>query len=441
MKKLIVLLLLVVASQVTAWAATYSVIVELQPSARITAVAAALGGKVIDSIPGTNYYLLQVSVLPTLQQNPMLGIQSIEVSSVVPLRPGPASIGILSTASSQVPDWYAKQPSMKLIRADAALAYSKGRGIVVADLNARVDYGHPALVGHLTTGFDFVAARASQNAFLNQSSAGFLDQSSAAFLDQSTASFLDQSTASFLDQSSAAFLDQSTASFLDQSTASFLDQSSASFLDQTNPAHGHGTFCAGLIAAVAPESMIMPLRVFDDQGNADSFMIARAIRYAAMNGAQVINMSFGMTSDSGAVKSAVAFAIKSGAVVVASAGNGNASAPQYPAAFANVVSVAATNLMDQKASFSNYGSSIYVTAPGVNVVSAYPGGYYAMASGTSFSAPLVAGEAALLRSMRWTGTRAAVAAGAINIDSKNPDYAGRLGYGRVDFVRALQSQN
>ncbi len=151
---------------------------------------------------------------------------------------------------------------MKLIRADKALAYSKGRRAVVADLNSRVDYGHPALAGRLTGGYDFVSERAARAASLDQSSAGFLDRSSAAILDQS----------------SAAFLDQSSAAFLDQSTASFLDQTSASFLDATNPAHGHATFCAGLIAAVAPEAMIMPLRVFDDNGAASTS--SRRIRAA-----------------------------------------------------------------------------------------------------------------------------------------------------------------
>src|SRR5205814_6581347 len=127
--------------------------------------------------------------------------------------------------------------------------------------------------------------RGAGDGSLNQSSASFLDQSSAGFLDQSSAGFLDQSSAGFLDQSSAGFLDQSTAGFLDQSSASFIDQSSASFIDATNPAHGHGTMVAGLLAAIAPDAMIMPLRAFDDFGTADEFTIARAIRYAVMNGA------------------------------------------------------------------------------------------------------------------------------------------------------------
>jgi subtilisin family serine protease len=433
MRKLLILLLVLAATQLSAGPNRYTVIVELQPNANSHAVAAAFGGTIVGSIDGTSIYLLSVPALPVLRSNPALGVQSVQSNDVVRLRPRFGALGVLNTPASGAAEWYAGQPAMKLIRADQAMAYSKGRGVVVADLNSRVDYAHPALIGHLTGGYDFVSGQASEGNSLNDSSSSFLDQSSSGFLDQSTASFLDQSTASFLDQS--------TASFLDQSTASFLDQSTASFLDSSNPASGHGTFCAALIAAVAPESMIMPLRVFDDWGYADTFSIVRATYYAVRNGAQVINMSFGMTAASPAVEQAIAFATASGVTVVASAGNDNSAAPQYPAAYTDVISAAATDLVDKKAGFSNYGSSIYVTAPGVNIISAYPGGRYAMASGTSFSTALVSGEAALLRSVRWTGTRTAVAKGAINIDSKNPNYAGQLGFGRIDIVRSLESLN
>jgi subtilisin family serine protease len=130
--------------------------------------------------------------------------------------------------------------------------------------------------------------------------------------------------------------------------------------------------------------------------------------------------------------------------VVASAGNNNSAEPQFPASVKNVLGVAATDLTDKKASFSNFGKDIFVDAPGVNIISAYPGGYYALASGTSFSAPFVSGEAALIRSARSAkndDAENAVAKGAVNIDSKNPGFAHELGSGRIDMVRALQSQN
>ncbi len=325
--------------------------------------------------------------------------------------------------ASKPAEWYGQQPAMKLVNADKAAAISKGRSVVIADINSRVDYGHPALIGHLTAGYDFVAGQTANGASLNQSNA----------------SFLDQSNASFIDQSNASFLDQSTAGFLDQSNASFLDQSNASFLDASNPAHGHGTFCAGILAALAPDAMIMPLRAFDDNGNADAFTIAQAIRYAVQHGANVINMSFGMDAEYKVVKAAVQFATDHGVDVVASAGNENGNIRQFPAAFPDVLGVAATDLTDKKASFSNYGSDVYVDAPGVNIISAYPGGYYAVASGTSFSAPFVSAEAALIRAATWNDADKAIAKGALNIDKLNPAYKNELGSGRIDMLGALKS--
>jgi len=303
---------------------------------------------------------------------------------------------------------------MQLIRAGEALLYSTGRGVVVADIDSQVDVSHPALIGHLTAGYDFVATKPAGFAALNQS------------------------TASFLDQSTASFLDQSTASFLDQSTASFLDQSTASFLDAQNPAYGHATLVAGIIAAIAPDSMIMPLRVFDDQGSADVFSMAKAIYYAADHGAQVINMSFGTQQNSHLLHKAIQFALSKNIVLVTSAGNDDTSHNQYPSAYHGVLSIAATDLLDQKAPFSNFGNDVYVVAPGVNVLSAFPGGYYGIVSGTSFSAPAVAGTAALVRSLHAADSvEDFIADGAIDIDSLNPDYKNKLGFGRIDILRSV----
>src|SRR6266581_9156264 len=320
MRKLLILLLVLAATQLNAGSNGYTVIVELQPNARSQAVAAAFGGTVVDSIEGTSIYLLRVPALPALQSNPALGVQSVESNVVVRLRPRFGALGVLNTPSSDPAEWYAGQPAMKLIRADQAMAYSKGRGVVVSDLNSRVDYAHPALIGHLTGGYDFVSGRTSTGNTLDQSSAGFLDQSSAGFLDQSSAGFLDQS--------SAGFLDQSTAGFLDGKGVSILNQSTAGFLDGTNPAYSHGTLCAGIIAAVAPNAMIMPLRAFESNGSADTFTLAKAIRYAAQHGAQVLNMSFGTLTDVKVLKEAVQFAQQSNVILVASAGNNATSRQQ-----------------------------------------------------------------------------------------------------------------
>src|SRR5262249_51894069 len=150
--------------------------------------------------------------------------------------------------------------------------------------------------------------------------------------------------------------------------ASFLDQSTASFLDSNSPGHGHATMIAGLIVAIAPDAVIMPLRAFDDTGTGDAFQVAKAIRYAVLNGAQVINLSLGFSSDAAEVRAAIGSATSRGVIVVAAVGNENSSQPQYPAALPNVIGVASTDDGDQKAVFSNYGQSVFVSAPGVQLI-------------------------------------------------------------------------
>jgi subtilisin family serine protease len=388
---------------------TVPIIIRIAPTASITAIASAWGGKVVDSIPGADTYLLNVPLtLPSFNVS-LLGIQSVELNLGVSI-PGFAVLGVVTVPGTVAPDWYKNQPAWQLIQAQKALRYSTGKGIVVADINSRVDYGHPALIGHLTGGYDFVASRPAGSAALNQSEAGFLDQSEAGFLDQSEAGFLDQSEAGFLDSTGLL----------------------------VNPAHSHGTLCAGVIAAMAPGSMIMPLRAFDDKGQSDVFTLAKAIRYAVQNGAQVINMSFGTYYPSNSLQSAIQYAQQHHVLLAAAAGNDNTSRPQYPAAYSGVMTTAATDLLDRKAKFSNYGKYIFVDAPGVNIISAYPGGYYSIVSGTSFSAPAVAATAALVRSLRTTGVAKSIAGGAVNINSRNPRYAGQLGHGRIDVLDAVK---
>src|SRR5207249_3972921 len=239
------------------------------------------------------------------------------------------------------------------------------------------------------------------------------------------------------DQSSSGFLDQSSASFLDQSSASFIDQSSSSYLD-SNPAYGHATLCAGVIAAIAPDSMIMPLRVFDDSGQTDVFSVTKAIYYAVRNGAKVVNLSFGMSRSSSAIKGALNYAASNNVVTVASAGNQNTSTPQFPASASAVIAVASVTRTDVKAPFSNYGSTIYVDAPGVNIISAYPSGRYAMVSGTSFSAPMVAAEAALIMSVKNGNVKTTIGSAVVNINAQNPSYLGKLGLGRINILNAVK---
>ncbi|OLD68208.1 MAG: hypothetical protein AUI45_11215 [Acidobacteria bacterium 13_1_40CM_2_56_11] len=423
------LLFLIIAVNGVDAEASQRIVVELNNGSPIRPVLTLLNATVLDVISESNLYLLEASSLPglsTLTLN-LYGITYIEADTTL-FAPTLRTLGMLR--SNAAADWYRMQPAFTLIRANRASAYYDGYGVVVADINSAVDYGHPALRGHLTSGVDFVSQQGPSYAALNQASGSFLDQSSGSFLDQSSGSFLDQSSGSFLDQSSGSFLDQSSASFLDGRPV-------LNMIGAGNAAYGHGTLCAGLIAAVAPRAMVMPLRVFDDNGEADIFTITKAIRYAIRNKVGVINMSFGISTNSRTVREAVAAAIAANIVVTGSAGNANSSTPQYPASYSSVLSVAATDLADKKGSFSNYGSSISVSAPGVNIISAYPGGYYAVVSGTSFAAPIVAGEAALVRSKQVFGGADNIVSGTVGINAQNPQYVGKLGKGRIDVTSGV----
>ncbi len=205
---------------------------------------------------------------------------------------------------------------------------------------------------------------------------------------------------------------------------------------------GHGTFVAGLVLRAAPDAHIMPLRAFNHLGRATSFTIARAIRFAASNGARIINMSFGLLNDDELVEEAIEDAEAEGAFLVAAAGNDNLDRIHYPAAYETVLSVTSTGAGDVRAPFANYNVLVKVAAPGASLHSAFPGGAWAYWSGTSFSTALLAGEAALLLAEQPAASNAHVQATILSsgtpLNAINPGYAGKLGSVRVDFRTALE---
>jgi subtilisin family serine protease len=177
---------------------------------------------------------------------------------------------------------------------------------------------------------------------------------------------------------------------------------------------GHGTHVAGISAAedntigvlgVAPEATIMPVRVLDDVGAGFDSTIAKGIRYAADNGAHIINMSLGGIFPSAMLRDATQYAIDAGVTVVAAAGNEFFySIPSYPAGIPGVVSVAAAeeeSLGETKTWWSNWGNVDFL-APGENVLSSVPytsnsDPKYLRFSGTSMASPHVAGALALVK--------------------------------------------
>ena len=170
--------------------------------------------------------------------------------------------------------------------------------------------------------------------------------------------------------------------------------------------NGHGTHVAGIIAAiadngvggagVAPGCRILPVKVLDSKGSGDTVGVAAGIRYAADAGAKIINLSLAGPSDA-TMGNAVAYAQGKGCVVVAAAGNeGSDGGASYPARYAGVVGVGATDPSNARATFSNYGIGVDIAAPGVNVLSTLPGGGYGSLSGTSMASPFVSAVAALV---------------------------------------------
>jgi thermitase len=252
-------------------------------------------------------------------------------------------------------------------------------------------------------------------------------------VDQSTDSILDdaQSTDSILDQMAALVLNQSTTAILDQSTDSILDGNKS----KLPSAFGHGTMVAGLIHLVAPAAKIMPVKVFTGAGTSTLSNIVSGIHWAVDHGADVISMSFSSTESSQELQSAIDYAHSKGVVSVAAAGNGGEQTMVYPAGYhTSVMGVASTNDQDIRSSFSNYGNALVtVAAPGEGVVTLYPGSNYAEGWGTSFSAPLVAGGAALLVQLGGNNFSEAQAAQAIS--QAVPTGQG-LGAGELDLFQA-----
>lgn len=170
----------------------------------------------------------------------------------------------------------------------------------------------------------------------------------------------------------------------------------ASFGDSptTDDIYGHGTHMAGIVLAVAPEAKLMNVKVADDRGNCEPSAVAKGIRWAATNGANVINLSLS-TEESPELESAVRFAHAKGALVVAAAGNQGSATPSYPAFYEECVAVAALDEGGSLTVLSNHGEWVDVAAPGSDIYSTSPGGECGYRTGTSPAAAHVSGVAAL----------------------------------------------
>ena len=238
---------------------------------------------------------------------------------------------------------------------------------------------------------------------------------------------------------------------------------------------GHGTFVSGLIAAkqnnkrgiagINPHARIMVLKAVDDFGNTRASYLTEAIVYAANNGARVINLSVGGKKPTKAEQLAIAYAHSKGVVIVAAAGNEGENVADFaPAGFDNVLTVASTDTKDKRAGFSNWGPSVDIAAPGIDVLSLrahrtdlmmnVPGMNYKpgdnivgrdkryfRASGTSFSAPIVTATASLLFTKNPDLTNTQVERMILHAakDVETPGWDQYTGYGLLDAGAALQA--
>ncbi|MEI4768827.1 S8 family serine peptidase [Psychrobacillus sp. FJAT-51614] len=163
--------------------------------------------------------------------------------------------------------------------------------------------------------------------------------------------------------------------------------------------HFHGTHIAGIVADTTPPNVkIMPIRALNEKGNGYDLHVSKGIRYAVDNGAEVINLSFSGDTYSAILASAIKYALSKNVPIILAAGNESIDTKHsYPASEDNVIVVSATDKNDIIASFSNNGSSIDISAPGVDIVSTIPGGQYGSVSGTSMAAPFVSGIVAMMK--------------------------------------------
>lgn len=369
------------------------VFVRLQPGISITAINQTYGTTVNpgQSIPSRGMYLLDLppgaseSTYVSLLQNDSRIASADFNFYVVDEDPN----GTTRRMYLSVPrDWYDQDAVPGIIGLPAAFGQSRGGGVVVAVIDTGVDASHPLLAGSISPkGYNFLTNSTTtldvqQNVDTNQN--GEFDQ-----------------------------------------------------------LFGHGTLVAGLVLRVAPDARIMPIVAMDSDGYATIFRLAQGLYHALDNGAHVANVSMGMESDPPLLRDVIADVESQGLIVVASAGNRANSNPDYPAGTSSLgtLAIAATTDSDIRAEFSNYGAWVSLTAPGVDVVSTVPGGGFGVASGTSLSAPLVAGAAAAVRAICPIIPAAQIdgilQTRAASINAQNPGFAGQLGSGRLNVAAAV----
>ena len=218
------------------------------------------------------------------------------------------------------------------------------------------------------------------------------------------------------------------------------------------PAWAHGTHCAGIagahtdnnigISAVGFGVSLMAVKTADNNGLVNQTW--DGVYYSIVSGADVISCSWSSGSYSQTNNNIIEFGINNGSIIVAASGNNGAnlaSNPKYPACYNGVICVANTTSSDIKAGSSNYGTRVDLGAPGSSILSTTPYSGYGTKTGTSMSAPMVAGLLGLMKSFSPNTSNEqlinCMKNSCDNIDALNPSYIGLLGSGRINAYQAL----
>lgn len=232
-------------------------------------------------------------------------------------------------------------------------------------------------------------------------------------------------------------------------------------IHKSGPGFTHGTAvgaCASAatnngigMAGVGFKSKLLYTKHYADNQKANSLSYSSnlyfGVLYVAQQGARVINCSWGSDFRSQVYQDVITHVtLDLGCLVVAAAGNSNESTPIYPAAYDYVLSVAASDVNDKRASFSNYGNTVDISAPGVDIFTAVFDNNYQAIDGTSFSSPITAGAAALVLAHHPDYTALQVAeqlrvTADENLYAQNPAFLRKLGKGRLDIVKALTAES
>ncbi len=396
------------------------VIVEINPGVLIESINARYGTTLKQRLYNTNIYLLGTphgkkenkwrkrlkrdADVISADLNPVVTTPSLFARSTMSFPDGFAKTGLTAQ------DFMSQTALFNLLHLVDVNRRSTGKGVVVALIDTGVDRTHPDLTGKMWT--DMRQGGDPGPDSVDNDGDGLLD-------------------------------DFRGWDFVDNDN----DPTEARGANPETTIVGHGTFIARIVTLLAPDCRIMPIRAFGPDGIGDAFLVATAIKYATDHGANVINLSLGSPDFSPLMQDAIDDARSHGVFLVAAVGNDNSEKePQYPSSADDVLAVAAIDLTDHKASFSNFGSHVDVCAPGSQLISAFPGdpgqAAYAKWSGTSFAAPFAAAEAALILYVdRSNDVKKTIEDSALNIDNLNPGFAGKLGKGRIDPLEALIKVN